>query len=94
MDARSLKWLIEDRNSAKEKIGFIEESIESIDSAIIANLLTVLESISSMCVGEVAMGVGLDAGHIGNMIYMATDMSAEELTNYIQENMKNKGEDE
>jgi len=47
-------------------------------------LLCVLERIQGLCIGEIAMGVTLDANYIGEMIYEATGMSAEELTRYCK----------
>ena len=49
-----------------------------------SNLLCVLDNISGMCIGEIAMGIKLDPEYIGNMIYKATGMNAEELTKYCK----------
>ena len=42
-------------------------------------LLCALADISSMCVGDIAMGYKLDASYIGELIYKATGMTQPEL---------------
>ena len=42
-------------------------------------LLDALSRISDMCVGEIAMGMTLDANYIGELIYEATGMNTQEL---------------
>ena len=49
-------------------------------------LLSVLSEISSMCVGELAIGYKLDAQTIGQMIYEATGLTQPEL--FKQTNIK------
>jgi hypothetical protein len=49
------------------------------------SMLCVLEKIQSMCIGEIAMGVRMDAEHIGQMIYEATGMNAEALAQYCKD---------
>jgi hypothetical protein len=48
-------------------------------------LMEVLTDISSMCIGEIAMGYKLDAQAIGEMIYIATVKSNAELNDYMKE---------
>ncbi|MDF1830640.1 hypothetical protein [Cycloclasticus pugetii] len=47
-------------------------------------LLFALSDISSMCVGEIAMGYKLDANFIGELIYKATGMTQPELHEYTK----------
>jgi len=56
------------------------ERVERVQEASdLTELLCVLADISSMCVGEIAMGYRLDAQEIGKMIYVATGMTQPEL---------------
>ena len=48
-------------------------------------LMEVLTDISSMCIGEIAMGYKLDAQAIGEMIYIATGKTNAELNDYMKE---------
>jgi hypothetical protein len=52
------------------------------DDVYLSGLICVLADISSMCVGEIAMGYKIDAGCIGQMIYEATGMTQPELAEY------------
>ena len=49
-------------------------------------LLDALSRISDMCVGEIAMGMTLDANYIGELIYEATGMNTQELADECRRN--------
>ena len=51
-------------------------------------LLAALSDISSMCVGEVAMGARLDAEYIGQLIYSATGLTQPELAKLTAEDIE------
>jgi hypothetical protein len=50
----------------------------------INKLMECLTDISSMCIGEIAMGYKLDAQSIGEMIYAATGLTNDELNEYMK----------
>jgi hypothetical protein len=49
------------------------------EHGLVAVPLELLAGISSMCVGEIAMGYKVDAQAVGEMIYEATGMTQPEL---------------
>ena len=49
-----------------------------------AEIIQTLADISNMCIGEIAMGYGLDAQAIGEMIYVATGMTNSNLNTYAE----------
>lgn len=61
-----------------------EDEARGREASELNELLCVLERIQGLCIGEIAMGITLDANHIAEVIYEATGMNAEELTRYCK----------
>lgn len=63
----------------------MSEAKEQKDESNLSDLLCVLSDISSMCVGDLAMGHKLDAQQIGEMIHRATGMTQPELYEHTKD---------